>query len=83
MRGRLRFGVTDDPALTPLPRILRDFRLYPRIDLDLTVAQSQSLLRRIESGHLDVAYVKPQRGRWLRTHGRLVRRDPLVWAAAE
>ncbi|MGH3463102.1 MAG: LysR substrate-binding domain-containing protein [Kribbellaceae bacterium] len=84
LRGRLRFGVTDDLALTPLPRILRDFRhLYPRIDLDLTVAQSQNLLRRIESGHLDVAYVKHNAGGGYEPHGRLVRRDPLVWAAAE
>ena len=38
LQGRLRFGVTDDLALTPLPRILRDFRqLYPRIDLELAV----------------------------------------------
>jgi DNA-binding transcriptional LysR family regulator len=84
LRGRLRFGVTDDLALTPLPRILRDFRqLYPRIDLDLTVAQSQNLLRRLESGHLDVAYVKHNAGGPYEPHGRLVRRDPMVWAAAE
>ena len=52
LSGRLRFGVTDDLALTPLPRILRDFRqLYPRIDLELAVLQNESLLRRIESGH--------------------------------
>src|SRR6185312_13429 len=42
--GRLRFGVTDDLALTPVPRILRDFRqLYPRVDLELTVSQSGTL----------------------------------------
>src|ERR1700728_4377600 len=35
LSGRLRFGVTDDLALTPLPRILRDFRqLYPRVHLE-------------------------------------------------
>ncbi len=84
LRGRLRFGVTDDLALTPLPRILRDFRqLYPRIDLELTVAQSPNLLRRVESGHLDVAYVKHNAGGGYEPNGRLVRRDPLVWAAAE
>jgi DNA-binding transcriptional LysR family regulator len=83
LRGRLRFGVTDDLALTPLPRILREFRqLYPRIDLDLTVAQSPNLLRRLESGHLDLAYVKQNAGGGYEPHGRLVRRDPLVWAAA-
>lgn len=79
LSGRLRFGVTDDLALTSVPRILRDFRqLYPRIALELTVSQSVTLQRRVESGHLDVAFVKdaPGGGR-----GRLVRRDKLVWAA--
>jgi DNA-binding transcriptional LysR family regulator len=84
IRGRLRFGVTDDLALTPLPRILREFRqLYPRIDLELTVAQNENLLRRIESGHLDVAYVKHSAGSVYEPHGQLVRRDRLVWATAE
>jgi DNA-binding transcriptional LysR family regulator len=73
----LRFGVTDDLALTPVPRILRDFRqLYPRIDLELTVSQSGTLRRRVESGHLDVAFVKQTPGDGF---GRLVRRDRLVW----
>ena len=81
LRGRLRFGVSDDLALTPLPRILRDFRqLYPRIDLELTVAQSGALHRRLESGHLDVAFVKHDVGDG---RGRLVRRDRLVWAAVQ
>jgi DNA-binding transcriptional LysR family regulator len=80
LSGRLRFGVTDDLALTPVPRILRGFRqLYPRIDLELTVSQSSALQRRVESGHLDVAFVKQPPGD---TRGRLVRRDRLVWAAA-
>jgi DNA-binding transcriptional LysR family regulator len=81
LRGRLRFGVSDDLALTPLPRILRDFRqLYPRIDLELTVAQSSALHRRIESGHLDLAFVKHDVGDG---RGRLVRRDRLVWSAVQ
>jgi DNA-binding transcriptional LysR family regulator len=81
LSGRLRFGVADDLALTLLPRILRDFRrLYPRIDLELTVAQSASLERRVESGHLDVAFVKRMTGMM---HGQLVRRDRLMWVAVE
>ena len=80
LSGRLRLGVTDDLALTPVPSILRDFRQqYPRIDLDLTVSQSTMLQRRVDSGHLDMAFVKQPPGE---THGRLVRRDRLVWAAA-
>ena len=81
LRGRLRFGVSDDLALTALPRILRDFRrLYPRIDLELTVSQSGHLHRRLESGHLDVAFVKHQPGD---ARASVVRRDRLIWAAAE
>ncbi|MDQ1730346.1 MAG: hypothetical protein QOK10_505 [Pseudonocardiales bacterium] len=81
LAGRLRLGVTDDIALTQVPRILRDFRqLYPRIDLELTVSQSAALQRRIESGHLDLAFVKNPAGP-LDPRGRLVRRDRLVWAS--
>ena len=70
LSGRLRFGVADDLALTPLPRILRDFRrLYPRIDLELTVAQSTGLERRAESGHLDVAFIKRDDWSYPRTAG--------------
>ncbi len=82
VRGRLRFGVTDDLALTRVPRILRDFRhLNPGISLDLTVSQlSAQLQRRVESGHVDVAFLKTTAGEG---RGRLVRRDRLVWAAVE
>lgn len=81
VRGRLRFGVTDDLALTQVPRILRDFRhLNPGITLDLTVSQGIYLQRRVESGHVDVAFLKTTAGEG---RGRLVRRDRLVWAAAE
>lgn len=81
LTGRLRVGVTDDLALTPLPKILREFRQqYSRVDLEVTVAQSVSLHRRLESGHLDVAFVKQGAGQG---HGRLVRRDKLVWATVE
>ena len=81
LSGRLRFGVTDDLALTPLPRMLREFRqLYPRVALELTVAQSPTLYKRIESGHLDLALVKRATGE---AQGRLVRRDRMVWATAD
>ena len=84
LAGRLRFGVTDDLALTPLPKILRDFRqLYPRIDLELTVLQNEALLRRVESGHLDVAFVKRGANTPSISRGQLVRRDQLVWVAVE
>lgn len=77
MRGRLRFGSADDLALTQLPGILRDFRqLYPQINLELTVNQSGTLLRRLHAGHLDLVFIKQDPG-W--DEGRLVRRDRMVW----
>lgn len=82
--GRLRFGVTDDLALTPLPRILREFRrLHPQINLELTVLQNESLVRRVESGYVDLAFVKRSTGAPGANPGELVRRDQLVWVAAE
>ena len=81
LTGRLRVGVTDDLALTPLPKILRQFQqLYPRVGLALTVAQSPQLHRRIESGHLDVAFLKHATGEG---GGQLVRRERLVWVAVD
>lgn len=78
MRGRLRFGVADDLAITQLPRILRHFRqLYPQINLELTVAQSPLLLRRLKAGQLDLIFIKYMAGTG---DGTLVQRDPLVWA---
>jgi len=77
MRGRLRFGSADDLSLTQLPGILREFRqLYPQINLELTVSQSGTLLRRLHSGHLDLVFIKQDPG-W--DEGRLVRRDRMVW----
>ena len=77
MRGRLRFGSADDLALTQLPRILRDFlQLYPQINLELTVSQSPTLLRRLAAGALDLVFIKQDPGS---TEGRLVRRDRMVW----
>ena len=77
MRGRLRFGTADDLALTQLPGILRDFRqLYPQINLELTVNQSNVLLRRIQAGQLDLVFIRDDPGNG---QGRVVQRDRTVW----
>lgn len=76
-QGRLRIGMSDDLALTRLPQILRDFRRdNPRVDLDLTVDQSGTLHRRLESDRLDLFVGKRPRGE---DRGRLVKRERLVW----
>lgn len=81
MSGRLRFGAADDLAITQLPRILRQFRaLHPRINLELTVNQSDVLRRRLAAGHLDLIFVKEPVGT---AEGTFVGRDSLVWVADE
>ena len=75
--GRLRIGMSDDLALTRLPRILRDFRTEnPRVDLELTVDQSGTLHRRLENDRLDIFIGKRPRGSG---EGKLVKRERLVW----
>lgn len=77
MRGRLRFGSADDLSLTRLPDILRRFRrLYPQINLELTVSQSDRLYRRLKAGQLDLVFVKGAAGGG---EGTVVRRDRFVW----
>jgi len=81
MRGRLRFGVADDLAITQLPSILRDFRqAYPQINLELTVGQSAPLDRRLKAGQLDLIFIKQMRGEG---EGDRVSSDALVWMGLE
>jgi len=81
MSGRLRFGAADELAVSELPTILREFRqLYPRINLELTVTQSGTLLRRLASNHLDLIFINQEAD----SHrGQLVRRDRLVWVGLD
>lgn len=81
MRGRLRFGTADDLAITGLPRILREFRqLYPQVNLELTVSQSDQLYRRLNAGQLDLVFVK-----WVgeAKDGTVVRKDSFDWVGLE
>lgn len=81
MSGRLRFGAADELAVSELPTILREFRqFYPRINLELTVTQSGTLLRRLASNHLDLVFINQEAD----SHrGQLVRRDRLVWVGLD
>jgi DNA-binding transcriptional LysR family regulator len=81
MRGRLRFGTADDLAITGLPRILREFRqLYPQINLELTVSQSDHLHRRLKAGALDLVFVKWVSGT---QEGEVVKTDTFAWVGLE
>jgi DNA-binding transcriptional LysR family regulator len=81
LRGRLRLGVSEDVVANGLTTILEDFiRLYPLVDLELTIALSAVLYQMQEAGDLDLVFAKREIGQ---THGRLLFRDPLVWLARD
>jgi DNA-binding transcriptional LysR family regulator len=79
LRGRLRFGASDDVIDSGLPDILREFvRTHPQVDLELTIGLSGRLHQALDAGEIDLAIVKRRPGE---SHGRLVWRDRLVWIA--
>jgi DNA-binding transcriptional LysR family regulator len=81
MRGRLRFGTADDLAITGLPRILREFRqIYPQINLELTVGQSDQLYKKLNAGQLDLVFVKWVAGA---KDGTVVQHDTFSWVGLE
>ncbi|WP_449475878.1 LysR family transcriptional regulator [Streptomyces abikoensis] len=84
LRGRLRFGASEDFVLTRLPEVLEDFRReHPEVDLELTVDLSETLQKRLAAGRLDLVLVKRPPGGPDEPPGRLVWRDRLVWIGSE
>lgn len=80
LRGRLRFGASEDFVLTRLPEILESFRReHPEVELELTVELSGALHRQLAAGRLDLVLAKRRTGD---THGELVWQDTLVWIGA-
>ena len=80
LRGRLRFGASEDFVLTRLPEILESFRRdHPEVELELTVELSGTLHRQLAAGRLDLVLAKRRTGD---THGELVWQDTLTWIGA-
>ncbi|MFJ9428187.1 LysR substrate-binding domain-containing protein [Streptomyces sp. NPDC101490] len=80
LRGRLRFGASEDFVTTRLPEILESFRReHPEVDLELTVELSGTLQARLAAGRLDLILAK-RRG--AESGGRLVWEDALIWIGA-
>ncbi|MEU0832605.1 LysR substrate-binding domain-containing protein [Streptomyces sp. NPDC005969] len=80
LRGRLRFGASEDFVQTRLPEILESFRRdHPEVELELTVELSGTLHRQLAAGRLDLVLAKRRTGD---THGELVWRDALTWIGA-
>jgi DNA-binding transcriptional LysR family regulator len=80
LRGRLRFGASEDFVSTRLAELLRDFvRRHALVDLELTVGVSARLYDHLDAGELDLVLAK-RRARDNR--GQLVWRDRLAWVGA-
>ncbi|MFI1252989.1 LysR family transcriptional regulator [Streptomyces netropsis] len=81
LRGRLRFGASEDFVSTRLPEILEGFRReHPEVDLELTVELSATLHELLAAGRLDLVLAKRGADG---TQGRLVWRDKLVWIGSD
>lgn len=80
LRGRLRFGASEDFVSSRLPELLRDFvRRHALVDLELTVGLSATLYEQQDAGELDLVLAKRRTGD---ERGQLVWRDRLVWIGA-
>ncbi|WP_031470800.1 LysR family transcriptional regulator [Sciscionella sediminilitoris] len=80
LRGKVRFGASEDLVFTALPEILRRFRAHnPLVEVELTVELSDVLTERMRAGRLDLAIGKRFRGA---SHGRLLWRDRLAWVGS-
>jgi DNA-binding transcriptional LysR family regulator len=80
VRGRVRFGTSEDFVSTRLPELLRDFvRQHTLVDLELKVGVSATLYEHLDAGELDLVLAKRRPGDDL---GQLVWRDRLAWVAA-
>jgi DNA-binding transcriptional LysR family regulator len=81
LRGRLRFGASEDFVTSFLPDVLREFvRTHPLVEFELTVGLSGELNEKLERGELDLVCGKRRRGD---DRGRLVWRDRLAWVSGD
>ncbi len=80
LRGRLRFGLSEDVVLSALPDLLRAFRAeHPLVELELTVGLSSRLYELLGAGRLDLMFSKRQPGD---ARGTVVWRERLIWLAS-
>lgn len=78
LRGRVRFGASEDFAFSALPDILAEFTSrHADVDLELTVALSEILYERFDAGQLDLILAKRRQHD---QRGKRAWQDELRWA---
>src|SRR5258708_62900 len=81
LSGTARLGVVEEVAGGSLPSALGRFAtLHPGVKLEGQIGVSAELIGQLDAGRLDVVFAKRPLGN---SRGRLVWREPLVWAAAD
>jgi DNA-binding transcriptional LysR family regulator len=81
LSGLVRLGVVEEIAGGSLPSSLSRFAtLHPGVKLEVQTGVSADLIAQLDAGRLDVVFAKRPLGT---TKGRLVWREPLVWAVAD
>ena len=81
LSGAVRLGVVEEVAGCSLPAALGRFAmLHPGVKLEVQIGVSAKLIEQLNAGRLDVVFAKRPLGT---SKGRLVWREPLVWAAAD
>jgi DNA-binding transcriptional LysR family regulator len=81
LSGSVRLGVVEEVAGGSLPSALGRFAaLHPGVKLEVQIGVSAELIEQLNAGRLDVVFAKRPLGT---SKGRLVWREPMVWAAAD
>jgi DNA-binding transcriptional LysR family regulator len=79
LRGRLRFGASEDFVLSALPNVLADFaRRHPDLDMELRSGLSEDLRADFDAGRLDLAFVKRRDDD---NRGDMAWKEPIEWMA--
>lgn len=79
--GRVRIGTPDDYVSFFLPAILRRLSItHPQIEVEVRCNMSVDLMPAVDRGIIDMALITRACGN---EEGKAVRREPLVWAAAD
>jgi DNA-binding transcriptional LysR family regulator len=77
LRGRIRFGACEDFVMSALPEVLAQFAHdNPNVDVEMTVALSETLYERYDRGVLDIIFVKRRAGD---DRGHFAWRENLAW----
>src|ERR1700761_2968762 len=80
LRGRLRFGASEDFVLSALPDVLVAFaRRHPEVDMEVPAGLSEDLYRAFDAGALDIIFVKRRSDD---SRGQTVWREAVAWTAS-